>query len=116
MTAFSLSAHATMECKGTGENSNAKMSILDLAKREVREGQRNPVAVRVTEEVKDAKGYSAEKVLFAGLVEGVTEDVMWSFYSSDRKRFFSATIYLDDADQVISLGEKELNFTCEQNF
>jgi hypothetical protein len=115
-SAFAVSASATMECKGTEGNSNAKMSILDLAKREVREGQKNPVAVRVTEVNKNDKGYNEEKVLFAGVVEGSTEDVMWFMKSKDRKNYFSATIYLDDSDQSIYLGGKEMTFSCEQSF
>ncbi len=116
LSAVSFSAQATMECKGTDEGRKISMSILDLAKREVNEGQKNPVAVRVTEEVKSEKGYISQNVLFAGVVEGVTEDVMWFMKSKGRNNYFNATIYLDDAEQQIRLGDKVFNFECEQNF
>ncbi len=105
-------ANATMECKGKDQDSKVSVSILDLASRKVKEGQKNPVAVRVVESDESGK-YPVENVLFAGVVEGVTEDVQW-FLNSKDKESFSGTVFMDELyDLTLNVKGRSLSITCE---
>ena len=113
VSTVSVGAMATIECSGAGKDAKVTISILDLATKRVVEGEKNPVAVRVVESVVNAKGHQAEAVLFAGVVNGTTEDVQWFLKSKDRKSFVG-TVYMDEAEFTMSVGEREIRFACAQ--
>lgn len=106
-------ASATMECKGKDKDAKVSISILDLASRKVKEGQKNPVAVRVVE-VDDSGKYPVENVLYAGVVSGVTEDVQWFLKSKDKKSLVG-TIFMDELyDFSLTVNDREISFNCEE--
>ena len=113
VSTVSLSALATIECTGAGKDSKVTISILDLATKRVVEGEKNPVAVRIAETVVNAKGHQTQVVLFAGVVDGRTEDVMWFLRSKDRKSL-SGTVYMDDAEFTMAVSGREITFVCAQ--
>jgi hypothetical protein len=114
LTAFSFSAHANLECKGEGKDAKVKMSVLDLATRVVGEGQNNPVAIRIVESIRNARGFQDEALLFAGIVNGSTEDVQWFLESKDKKSL-KGIIFMDELYDVnIRVGSRKINFNCEQ--
>ena len=114
LTAFSLSAHANLECNGKGQDAKVKMSVLDLATRVVGEGQNNPVAIRIVESIRNSRGFQDEALLFAGIVNGSTEDVQWFLESKDKKSL-KGIIFMDELYDVnIRVGSRKINFNCEQ--
>jgi hypothetical protein len=71
------------------------------------------VAVRVVETKTNPRGFQEEVVLFAGVVNGKTEDVQLFLTSKDRKSL-KGTIFMDELyDMTMSVGSREINFNCE---
>ena len=115
ITAFTASAYATlaMECKGEGRNSNVTVRILDLSPAEISEGEKFPVAVRVTELVENEHGNLRDKTLFAGVVEGETEDVQLFLNSTEGPKL-SGTIYFDESTFTLKVGRRNITFSCDE--
>ena len=114
ISAFTATSNAAaLECKGKNKDSQVSMTLLDLANRKVIEGQINPVGIRIVEVVKSVEGSEVEAILFAGVVNALTEDVQLFLNSKDKKSL-SGTIYMDELyDVTITVKGRAIRFTCE---
>lgn len=110
LTLTHLAQAEVLNCRGIGADSKVTATILSLAQGDLKEGVKQPVAVRIEETIQSDKGYQQQKVIFAGVVKGQTEDVQW-FLSSKK---LNGTIFLDETNDVtLSVGERSLNLDCQ---
>lgn len=99
-----------LNCRGIDADSKVTATILSLAQGNLKEGVKQPVAVRIEETIQNEKGYQQQKVIFAGVVNGQTEDVQW-FLSSKK---LNGTVFMDETNDVtLIVGERSLALDCQ---
>jgi hypothetical protein len=104
------SAHANnYVCTGKDADANKTLYVLSLSGNGVQENQKFPVAVRLVE------ANPRENVLFAAVVDGTQEDVMFALKSRrSSKTKIQGTIFLDELyDMALTVDGKEIRFDCE---
>ncbi len=109
--AFSISAQAeVLNCQGRDQDSKVTAVFLNLAQTELKEGVKQPMAVRIEETVKNAKGYEEQNVLFAGVIKTQSEDVQLFLLSKK----VSGTIFMDETNDVnIKVNGRDISLDCQ---